>query len=75
MPEDLMLEFKVTPDHPYYKEIQVLLSMSFIVEQTGMALIQAPYQSKQLDSAITRSLDDYIDSLSQLAIDVHKRNE
>lgn len=75
MPEDLMLEFKVTTDHPYYKEIQVLLSMSFIIEQTGVALIQAPYQSKQLDSAITRSLDDYIESLSQLAVDIHKRSQ
>lgn len=75
MPEDLMFEFKVNPAHPYYKEIQVLLSMSFIIEQTGMALIQAPYQSKQLDSALTNSLDDYIESLSQVAVDVHNRNE
>ena len=75
MADDVMAGFGVTPDHAYYKEIQCLLSMSFIIEMTGKALIQVPKRNKHIDVATLAALDDYIQTFSILGQDVYESRE
>lgn len=75
LPEELMIDYGVSPEHAYYKEIRCLLSMSFIIEMTGKALIEAPKRSKHIDKAALAALDDYIETLSLLSAEIAKSKE
>ena len=72
MPEELMGEFGVTSGHPYYDEIRCLISMGYILEMTGKALIEAPKRSRHIDIASLEALDGYITTLSELAEEIYE---
>lgn len=75
MDEEIMLGFGVTRGHPYYKEIQCLLSMSFIIEMTGKALTPIPNRTKYIDNATLAALDDYIQVFSDMAQTIQESRE
>ena len=75
MSDELMIEFKVSPQHPYFKEIRSLLSIAFVIEMTGKALIEVPKRSRFIDGAALRALDDYIEVLTILSSNIHQIKE